>query len=198
MSAKHYIFGYGSLISSSSRRITGIAGDSVAVRVAGLERTWVGWQGTGMRAVAARPMIGASCNGVLFDVPATELEKFDARETHYQRVALDLTQIDYLVPQQALEASCQVWVYVYNHNGCHLNDAPIVQSYLDVIVLGCNEIAPNFAQEFIQHTLNWSYWHDDRHNPVYPRAQAHQQGQNIDQLLAQLLPQAFTQRVLAP
>ncbi|MBT4442498.1 MAG: hypothetical protein HOD01_04220, partial [Oceanospirillaceae bacterium] len=46
MSTQHYIFGYGSLISSTSRRITGIAGDSMAVRVNGLERTWGGWQGT--------------------------------------------------------------------------------------------------------------------------------------------------------
>lgn len=45
MSEQHYIFGYGSLISSSSRRITGIAGDSLAVRVQGLERTWVSWKG---------------------------------------------------------------------------------------------------------------------------------------------------------
>ena len=53
MTKQHYIFGYGSLINSSSRRITGIAGDSLAVRVHGLERTWVGWEGSGMRAVAA-------------------------------------------------------------------------------------------------------------------------------------------------
>ena len=58
MSKRHYIFGYGSLINSTSRRLTGIAGDSLAVRVQGLERTWVGWKGMGMRAVAARPMLG--------------------------------------------------------------------------------------------------------------------------------------------
>ena len=75
MSKRHYIFGYGSLINSTSRRLTGIAGDSLAVRVQGLERTWVGWKDMGMRAVAARPMLGACCNGVLFEVPETELEK---------------------------------------------------------------------------------------------------------------------------
>ena len=198
MSKQHYIFGYGSLISSSSRRITGIAGDSLAVRVQGLERTWVGWEGTGMRAVAARPKAGACCNGVLFEVPESELEKFDERETHYRRAQLDLLQVDYLQGDQALDENSQVWVYLYNHKGHGLQSAPIVQSYLDVILLGCQEIAPTFAREFIVHTLNWDIWHDDRHQPVYPRAQSHSEAMQLDQLLAELLPQAFTRRCLAP
>jgi len=198
MSKQHYIFGYGSLISSSSRRITGIAGDSLAVRVQGLERTWVGWEGTGMRAVAARPMAGACCNGALFEVPESELEKFDERETHYRRAQLDLSQVDYLQGDQALDENSQVWVYLYNHKGHGLQSAPIVQSYLDVILLGCQEIAPTFAREFIVNTLNWDIWHDDRHQPVYPRAQSHSEAMQLDQLLAELLPQAFTRRCLAP
>ena len=198
MRKQHYIFGYGSLISRSSRRITGIAGDSLAVWVKGLERTWVGWEGTGMRAVAARPMAGACCNGVLFEVPESELEKFDERETHYRRAQLDLLQVDYLQGDQALDENSQVWVYLYNHKGHGLQSAPIVQSYLDVILLGCQEIAPTFAKEFIVHTLNWDIWHDDRHQPVYPRAQSHSEAMQLDQLLAELLPQAFTRRCLAP
>ena len=198
MSKQHYIFGYGSLINSSSRRITGIAGDSSAVRVHGLERTWVGWKGSGMRAVAARPMAGAHCNGVLFAVAESELEKFDHRETHYRRVQLDITKVDYLNTSQALGEHSQVWVYLYNHEGHGLRSAPIVQSYLDVILLGCQEISPTFAQEFIQHTLNWDIWHDDRLHPVYPRAQCHSEQIQLDQLLAEQLPQAFTLRCQSP
>tara|TARA_B110000285_G_scaffold212360_1_gene255833 strand:- start:209 stop:805 length:597 start_codon:yes stop_codon:yes gene_type:complete len=198
MSKRHYIFGYGSLINSNSRRITGIAGDSLAVRVQGLERTWVGWKGMGMRAVAARPVVGTCCNGVLFEVPESELEKFDKRETHYIRAQLDLSKIEYLDGDQALSINAQVWVYLYNHEGQGLKSAPIVQSYLDVILLGCQEIAPTFAQQFIQHTLNWEYWCDDRHQPIYPRAQSHTEAEQLDQLLAQHLPQAFTLRRLAP
>jgi len=198
MSKQHYIFGYGSLISSSSRRITGIAGDSLAVRVHGLERTWVGWEGSGMRAVAARPMKGARCNGVLFAVPESELEKFDDRETHYIRAQLDLSQVDYLHASQKLSENSQIWVYLYNHQGHGLLSAPIVQSYLDVILLGCQEIGPTFAHEFIQDTLNWDVWHDDRHQPVYPRAQSHSEAVQLDQLLAEHLPKAFTLRCLAP
>ena len=198
MTKQHYIFGYGSLINSSSRRITGIAGDSLAVRVHGLERTWVGWEGSGMRAVAARPMVGACCNGVLFEVPESELKKFDERETHYHRAQLDLVQVDYLHGSQALSDDSQLWVYLYNHQGHGLRSAPIVQSYLDVILLGCQEISPTFAQEFIHDTLNWDVWHDDRRQPVYPRAQSHSEAMQLDQLLAEQLPEAFTLRCLAP
>jgi cation transport regulator ChaC len=198
VSKQHYIFGYGSLINSSSRRITGIAGTSLAVRVTGLERTWVGWKGTNMRAVAARPILGARCNGVLFEVPESELDKFDERETHYVRTQLDLSQVNYLHSDQALGTNSTVWVYLYNHHNQGLHAAPIVQSYLDVILLGCQEVEPTFAQEFIEHTLNWNVWHDDRLQPVYARAQAHAEAVQLDRLLAQLLPQAFSQRCLAP
>ena len=198
MTSRHYIFGYGSLINSNSRGLTGIAGNSLAVRVQGLERTWVGWKNMGMRAVAARPMLGACCNGVLFEVPESELEKFDAREHHYIRVQLDLAQVDYLEGAQALSVNAQVWVYLYNHEEQGLISAPIVQSYLDVILLGCQEISPQFTLEFIQHTLNWEYWQNDRHQPVYPRPQSHTEAEQLDQLMAQQLPQAFTLRRLAP
>ena len=198
MSKQHYIFGYGSLINSNSRRITGIAGDSLAVRVQGLERTWVGWKGTQMRAVAARPMADACCNGVLFEVPESELDKFDVRETHYTRTLLDLSQVEYLPGYEALGKNAQVWVYLFNHQGYGLSHAPIVQSYLDVILLGCQEITSTFAQEFIQHTLNWALWHDDRKHPIYPRAQSHTEAVQLDLLLAQHLPQAFSRRCLAP
>jgi len=198
MSEQHYIFGYGSLISSSSRRITGIAGDSLAVRVHGLERTWVSWKGTKMRAVAARVMPNTLCNGVLFEVPESELENFDERETHYVRTQLSHDQIAYLPGYAALALNSKVWVYLYDHDKHGLQNAPIVQSYLDVILLGCHEISPHFAQEFIQHTFNWENWHDDRHQPVYPRAQLHTQAIELDQLLAQQVPQAFLQRRLAP
>ncbi len=198
MSKRHYIFGYGSLINSSSRRVTGIAGDSLAVRVKGLERTWVSWKGTKMRAVAARPMPNAFCNGVLFEVPELELDKFDDRETHYVRAQLSREKIAYLSGYAALDAHSTIWVYLYDHGEQGLQSAPIVQSYLDVILLGCQEITPHFAQEFIQHTLNWDTWHDDRHQPVYPRAQSHSQAIALDQLLETEIPQAFHQRCLAP
>ncbi|MDP6190049.1 MAG: gamma-glutamylcyclotransferase family protein, partial [Gammaproteobacteria bacterium] len=96
MSDKHYIFGYGSLINSESRRITGIAGDSIPVRVKGLQRYWVSSTGADMRAVGVRQVQHSHCNGVLFEVPTSELDKFDVRERGYVRQALSKTQIECL------------------------------------------------------------------------------------------------------
>jgi hypothetical protein len=154
-----------------------------------------------MRAVACRPMKDACVNGVLFEVPETELEKFDDRETHYIRNQLDLSQIAYLPGYEELEEGSSVWVYLYDHigeGGAGVDSAPIVQSYLDVILLGCQEIAPTFAAEFLLHTRCWERWHDDRLAPVYQRAQVHEQAAELDQLLTEQVPEAFSQRCLAP
>ena len=154
-----------------------------------------------MRAVACRPAAGACVvNGVLFEVPEAELDKFDARETHYIRTQLDLSRIEYLPGYEALEEGASVWAYLYDHegdNGAGTESAPIVQSYLDVILLGCQEIAPTFAVEFIHHTRCWEHWHDDRHAPVYQRPQVHDQAVQLDQLLAEHVPEAFRRRCLA-
>lgn len=197
MAPKHYIFGYGSLISASSRRITGIAGDSVAARVSGFERSWVSWKGTQMRAVAVSAKPNSQCNGVLFEVPETELPKFDAREMNYVRMSLDHSQLSYLHPAQAIKPDSLVWVYVYDNNEQGLDSTPIVQSYLDVILLGCLDIAPGFAEEFLQNTNNWHGLVDDRHRPVYARPQQHKQSVQLDQLLQEYCPNAFSQRRLS-
>lgn len=154
-----------------------------------------------MRAVACRPEANARVNGVLFEVPENELEKFDDRETHYIRNQLDLSQIAYLPGYEALEEGASVWVYLYDHEGesrAGTESAPIVQSYLDVILLGCQEIAPTFATEFIHQTQRWGLWHDDRRAPVYQRPQIHDQAAQLDQLLAEQVPEAFSRRCLAP
>ena len=184
---KHYIFGYGSLINSQSRRVTGIAGDSIPVRVNGLQRYWVGFSEADMRAVGVRPEQYSHCNGVLFDLPASELEKFDLRERGYVRQALSHSQIEYLQPAQAKLNSAQpVWVYVYPDDPRKCQSNPISQAYLDVILLGCMEVGEGFAKEFLQHTHLWQNWHNDRGQPRYLRAVEHNQSTYLDGLLKEL------------
>ena len=182
---KHYIFGYGSLINSDSRRITGIAGDSIPVRVRGLQRYWVSFTGVDMRAVGVRSEAESQCNGVLFDVPASELDKFDLRERGYVRKALDHQHIEYLDVQESL-LDHPVWVYTYPDCPHESQFSPISQSYLDVIMLGCLEVGEHFAREFLQHTNLWQDWHDDRLNPRYPRATEHDQHEYLDDLIGQI------------
>lgn len=187
---KHYIFGYGSLINSASRRITGIAGDSIPVRVHGLQRYWVSFTGVDMRAVGVRLEAQSQCNGVLFDVPASELDKFDLRERGYVRQALDHQHIEYLEAGSPVSLSAlsdhPVWVYTYPDCPRESQFSPISQSYLDVIILGCLEVGESFAREFLQHTNLWQDWHDDRLNPRYPRATEHDQHEYLDDLIGQI------------
>ncbi|HCH24415.1 MAG TPA: gamma-glutamylcyclotransferase [Oceanospirillaceae bacterium] len=184
---KHYIFGYGSLINSDSRRITGIAGDSIPVRVRGLQRYWVSFTGVDMRAVGVRSEASSQCNGVLFDVPAGELDKFDLRERGYVRQALDHHHIEYLDDAMAESLLAHpVWVYTYPDCPRESQFSPISQSYLDVIMLGCLEVGEAFAREFLQHTKLWQDWHDDRLNPRYPRATTHDQQDYLDALIGEV------------
>jgi len=184
---KHYIFGYGSLINSDSRRITGIAGDSIPVRVRGLQRYWVSFAGVDMRAVGVRSEAESQCNGVLFDVPASELDKFDLRERGYVRQALDHQHIEYLDGQTSASLLAHpVWVYTYPDCPHESQFSPISQSYLDVIMLGCLEVGKQFAREFLQHTKLWQDWHDDRLSPLYPRAIVHDQHDYLDALIGEL------------
>ncbi len=185
MTDRHYIFGYGSLINSASRRITGIAGDSIPVRVQGLQRNWVSFSGVDMRAVGVIEDSASHCNGVLFDVPASELDKFDLREQGYVRQPLATSQVQLLGDQQGIPDQ-PIWVYHYPHCPQQSQFSPISQAYLDVILLGCLEISDAFAREFLVHTHLWQDWHNDRQAPRYPRATEHDQVDYIDALLQEL------------
>lgn len=185
MIAKHFIFAYGSLINSTSRRVTGTAGISIPVRVQGLKRYWVSFAGTNMRAVGVRPDTDSDCNGVLFEVPQEELEKFDMRERGYERHALSHEQVSYRLPEQnKLSDDNTIWVYIYPEDPHKAQFNPISQAYLDVILLGCLEVDESYAREFLETTYLWQDWHNDRLQPRYPRAINHHQELRLDALLA--------------
>jgi len=98
---QHFIFGYGSLISSNSRAVTiPEHADSVVtpVVVEGLERVWSKRTSHGMTAMGVsfaddETNKNAECVGVLLPVSETDLVRFDAREKGYDRVRLDLEQV---------------------------------------------------------------------------------------------------------
>ena len=185
MLAKHYIFAYGSLINSASRRVTGTAGNSIPVRVQGLKRYWVSFASTNMRAVGVRPDTDSDCNGVLFEVPVAELDKFDIREQGYVRQALSHEQVTYLQPcHNQPSENHRIWVYIYPEDPNKAQFNPISQAYLDVILLGCLEVDESYAREFLETTYLWQDWHNDRPQPRYPRAIKHHQEHRLDVLLA--------------
>lgn len=189
-----YIFGYGSLIETSSRAATGETGQIHPVRVTNLQRAWHVVSPNGYTLVGVIPRRGASCNGVLTQVAPHLLPHFDRRERRYHRV---------IIPQQAVVSlsgeplSCTtIWAYITSRPGEPSTAYPLVQSYIDVILTGCLAIGVDFAAEFIETTHGWeTAWLNDRRHPRYARALAHNpQAAAIDRQLRTLVPHAIARR----
>ena len=95
----HWIFFYGSCISSASRKATGITGAVFPCSVSGYTRHWgarvdlaakglvVNDEITGVTAVTclAGQRQNMSTNGVLVRVPGSSIPSFDQREVNYTR-----------------------------------------------------------------------------------------------------------------
>jgi hypothetical protein len=182
---KHYIFGYGSLINSISRQVTGDTGRAVPVKVAGFSRYWAKIsEGFGMSSVVVVPdnegvdaSARSKCNGVLVEVNESEFDSFDERERGYQRVLVEAAQVEFYddADKAALSGAnseIKIWLYQTNTviNPCQ--DFPVVFSYLDVILAGCLEYSAAFCDDFLEMTQGWQFAVlNDRQNPRYPRVQ---------------------------
>jgi len=106
---RHYIFGYGSLVCSKSRKITAptLTKPAQPVVINNIRRTWtarVPHRGDviredldhiihGQTAMGVEMSEGHHCTGVLIEVDADELANFDEREKGYERVEIDLHHI---------------------------------------------------------------------------------------------------------
>lgn len=184
----NYIFGYGSLMNSSSRRLTGQTGKAIPAVVNGLIRYW----GKIDTSLTASPLVvdlgQGKVNGVLLEINATELAQFDTREKGYQRHLLTAGQIECT---HALDHNDQIWVYIKNEPEPPCHKAPVLQTYIDTVLEGCLEISDSFARFFVEHTIGWHHpIENDRHQPRYINyagVKSHRL-QQIDQLLSSVVP----------
>jgi hypothetical protein len=215
-----FIFFYGSCISSESRARTGLTGLCLPCSAAGFERTWSATVDlrthnivhnkniVGVTAVSVQPSgPTARCNGVIVAVPASELPLFDEREAGYERMRLLREAVSVyatdLGGEEALPVDAECWIYVHPA-GAPTAAAPVLQTYLDVMLLGCTEYGDAFAEEFLQTTSGWGTeggaFIDDRAAPGYVRASeaAGQQAAKWDAMLAALAPAALETRAEGP
>jgi len=196
---KHYIFGYGSLVNSESRRSTaGKDAPAVPARISadlGYLRSWNFRSPSGFTALGLRKAgpgeNGATINGVVYAVDGDSMKGFDQREVGYTRVAVPRDKIQ-AAGWQPVPLEGEIWMYVPNgpsgRPGVGLSladeDFPILQSYVDVVVIGALEYGADFAEELLDSTYDWSeYWLNDRDLPRRPWV-FQKQWQEIDQLLA--------------
>jgi hypothetical protein len=173
-----FIFGYGSLINTSSRNSTAVAPiPAIPVRVSaafGYIRSWNDRSPSGFTALGLRkPSPGESpttINGVLYPVEGDDMAKFDLREAGYARVEVPHAHIE-AVSWQAIPQDGHIWVYVPVRPGGAPGEGlpepdaafPLLESYIDIVIEGGLEYGPDFARELIETTAGWSkFWLNDR------------------------------------
>ncbi|WP_394247858.1 gamma-glutamylcyclotransferase family protein [Vibrio profundi] len=181
-----YIFGYGSLINSASRQLTGQTGQAIPVIAHGLVRHW----GKIDDSYVLSPLVvnqgNGQVNGVLLEIDELALAEFDRREKGYHRIQITADDIESDIP---FNTAHSIWVYVKDEPEAPCTNSPIMQTYVDTVLAGCLEVSENFARHFIEHTQGWHHpFEDDRHQPKYGNlagvAQHHQP--LIDQLVSRV------------
>merc|ERR1712187_978804 len=133
------------------------------------------------------------------------MDAVDAREEGYTRVRIEAKHLKPL-GWPKLPPDAKVWMYIPNGHdenktpGVALRPAsfkfPMLQSYIDVCILGCLEYSEEFAIEFINTTSGWDGpWLNDR--KLARRPWVHQPSYKvIDELLKRIIPDEFKNRML--
>ena len=173
---KNFIFGYGSLINSYSRKYTGkgYIGSAIPIELSkktGYQRIWVckksKYGNRSFLGLIKNRSKAHNINGVLMPIYKC-ISNFDKREKGYKRIKIRYNPkkknvIRALSWQKLPNYSCNIYIYtikkeLYNKPN---KKCPISQSYLDVVLSGCLEYGENFAHSFLKNTYNWK---DDNNN----------------------------------
>ncbi|MDB1126097.1 gamma-glutamylcyclotransferase family protein [Vibrio algarum] len=163
-----YIFGYGSLLNSSSRRLTGQTGPAIPVIIHGLIRHWTLINDSYLLSPLAVSIGSGQVNGVLLKVDEHTLNEFDKREAGYQRIEVKTHKVETV--EEEIDRTLTIWVYVTENIIAPTIEIPIVQSYVDTVIAGCLEVSENFAQHFVENTKGWHHpLENDRNQPKYTR-----------------------------
>ena len=211
---KNFIFGFGSIVNDESRHSTvENAGDPIPVRIAsnfGYRRVW-NFQSPTAKLTAlglekvSDPSKLSTINGIIYPLISSEgiteddqIKAFDEREEGYMRMKVPAEMIQVTSWQALPRHEHTVWIYVpigkadatgVRKPGENLlapdKYYPILQSYVDVVVLGFLKYGIDFAVEFLYTTSWWSrYWLNDRQVPRRPWL-FQKKYKKIDNLLAE-------------
>lgn len=196
--SKIKVFAYGGLILPESRSQTLEAEiAAIPVRLTGFERFWgFAVPRFHLTTVALRVNSKAHCAGAIFSISPEQLEKLDVREEGYDRIEVpreDITNLD----SSEISLEGKVYTYVYKDRSVPSPENPITQSDVDAILVGSlREYGDSFTREIVKTTTGWEdFWINDRRNPRYPWSLRDMQfAEKIDQILKELIPNAFHQR----
>ncbi|MEM9063350.1 MAG: hypothetical protein AAGD13_23060 [Pseudomonadota bacterium] len=194
---RQFIVGYGSLMEEASKkRSSPNSGINHPAKVTGFQRVWnargneFGFSTTYLgvdapKTAEQRRVAGLSQDepemyaAVYEDKDREDIAGTDTREKFYCRYPVSPDQI-HLLDGWAFPSESQIWIYALKpkHEGqLPTEDWPIVQSYVDIFLTGCLDLADqvipavekhlDFAAQCIETTDGWSeHWVNDR---IYPR-----------------------------
>jgi hypothetical protein len=166
-------FGYGSLVNRATHR-TAIL-HAVPARLKGWRRIWrprPDMPGFPAALLSVRPEPTAFCDGLVVFDRAENLAAVDAREARYRRVAL---APDSLETAEPLPDGLPLYLYVAQTDiPPHRQPPMILRSYLDAVLQGfLAEHGEAGVHRFLAETEGFETpVHDDRPQPIYPRAVA--------------------------
>lgn len=164
-------FGYGSLVCRATHRTQIV--DAVPARLSGWRRHWrprPDMPGFPAALLSVREQAGAACDGLLVFDREEHLPAIDRREARYRRVA---------IPRASLEVGrddlpeCPIYLYVAQEDvPAHPEPPLILRSYLDAVMQGfLIEHGEQGVRRFVLETDGFEIgFHEDRHEPAYPRA----------------------------
>ncbi len=171
---KNYLIGYGSLMQSKSRQRTlKVATDVYPIMIKGFERTWGihgGHYKTTFLTLIKNPKL--SLNAIYYYTNNEEIQKTDQRESGYCRIQIAKKNISPLGLSRLPLGT--YWVYAQKNNSVQLptTQYPIVQSYVDIFIDGCMNVAQryqlkSFSKQCVTHTTGWpklnnNLWINDR------------------------------------
>jgi hypothetical protein len=185
---------------SSKRWTEPDAGENVPAMVGGFQRAWniPGVYPTTF--LGALPDAEAKIAATLYQTfPKDGAILSDARELDYCRTAVDPARVEMLDGSET-PADAQIWIYVNKSDriAAPTPKIPIVQSYVDLFMVGClvlqkkvAEAGVDFPALCVTTTDGWSeHWVNDR---VHPRRPFKEQPRafDIDRVLNRLLPDLY-------
>jgi hypothetical protein len=164
-------FGYGSLVNRATHRTEIV--DAVPARLRGWRRYWrprPDMPGFPAALLTVREEMEAVCDGLLVIDRAENLAAVDAREARYRRIAIPAGQLE---TELVLPEDCPAFVYVADDDvPPHPQPPKILRSYLDAVLQGFLQVhGEEGVRRFFAETHGFDTpVHDDRQQPVYPRA----------------------------
>jgi hypothetical protein len=160
-----YFFGYGSLVNAATHSYA----TTHPAQLKGWRRVWRHTSRRELAYLSVAPADGVQIDGLIAEVPNSDWQALDLRESGYFRAPLSGTSLTH----GAGPVEVQMYQTHLDQEAPHDIRHPILLSYLDVVVQGfLGVFGEEGVSRFFETTDGWdTQILNDRANPLYPRTQ---------------------------